>query len=396
MPIVFVHGVNNRLDAEYADNVVGRNGFLREILAPALGLSPRELHIASPYWGGDAATFAWKMAVLPDAAATYESFGAAADRRALRQTADLVAESSLHGGIVASARADLPGTIDLLYGASLAGVSNDEEARGIAISYQAASAYAEREPSPVWLTDGTNVTDQNFADLLTFKSSAGAHESFGAGGVLAALKEGISRLGSAVPAATSDTLWRLARNTLNGAVTLFVGDAFVYLKERGEAGNPGPIVKAVLDALRTAAAQRTATDRLVVVAHSFGGEIVYDILTEFAPDLHVDCLITVGSQVGLFEELKLYAVSSPAIPPDPPAGKVPKPKNLTRWLNVFDTNDILSYRVTPVFADTEDFAYDTGYSTAHAHSGYFTRPSFYKRLAARLTATPTEGAPLQP
>jgi pimeloyl-ACP methyl ester carboxylesterase len=169
-------------------------------------------------------------------------------------------------------------------------------------------------------------------------------------------------------------------------VTRFAGDAFVYLNKRGTPGSPGPIVEIVLTAIRGAMAAKTEQDaKLVIIAHSFGGEIVYDILTRFAPDLEVDVLITVGSQVGLFEEMKLYLASSSFIPNDPPAGKVPKPTNLKRWLNVFDSNDVLSYRAAPVFAEVSDYHYDTGYSTLQAHGGYFQRPSFYTRLAARLT-----------
>lgn len=95
-------------------------------------------------------------------------------------------------------------------------------------------------------------------------------------------------------------------------------------------------------------------------------------------------MITVGSQVGLFEEMKLYVASRPEVPPDPPSGRVPRPASVTRWLNVFDTNDVLSYRLEPVVSGVHDFHYDTGYSLLSAHGSYFMRPSFYKRLAARL------------
>src|SRR5260221_14113967 len=104
---------------------------------------------------------------------------------------------------------------------------------------------------------------------------------------------------------------------------------------------------------------------------------MYDILTEFWPALQVDCLITVGSQVGLFEEMKLYLASDPNVPPNYPGGRVPLPPNLKRWLNVFDSNDVLSYRGMPVFDGVQDFHYDTGFSTLQAHGGYFLRPSFY-------------------
>jgi hypothetical protein len=384
MPIVFVHGVNNRNGDEYRDNEAGRNGFLREIVAPALGLPPKELYLANPYWGGDAAQFAWNMAVLPDASENYRQFGAGEETEALGRTIELVSQYSVHGGVVDNARRDFAKTVDLLYGATLAGAKTEDEARLIATSYRQAVQYTAANPSPTWLE---TVSDENFADVLNSRVHADDEEMFGAGGFLDQLKEGLSRLSNALPSAGTELLGRLARKKLNVTVTRFAGDAFVYLTKRGTPQSPGPIVDVVLKAIREAAAQKTAHDpNLVVIAHSFGGEIVYDILTHFATDLEIDVLITVGSQVALFEEMKLYIASSATIPPNPPDGKVPKPANLKRWLNVFDTNDVLSFRVEPVFSDAHDFLYDTGYSAFQAHGGYFLQPSFYARLAARLSA----------
>ena len=140
-----------------------------------------------------------------------------------------------------------------------------------------------------------------------------------------------------------------------------------------------------MEALRNAQAKKTEEDgKLIVICHSFGGEILYDILTHFDPTLQIDCFITVGSQVGLFEEMKLYIESKPSSNGPPPV-KIRPPACVKRWLNVFDLNDVLSYRVEPVFEGVSDFAYDTGYSTLGAHGGYFQRPSFYRRLAARLS-----------
>src|SRR5438477_6931747 len=99
MPIVFVHGVNNRDGDEYRDNEAGRNGFLSEIVAPALGLPAKDVHIKSPYWGKDAVKFAWDMAVLPDAEESYEKFGAGDNTQAFSQTVELAAKSGLTGGI---------------------------------------------------------------------------------------------------------------------------------------------------------------------------------------------------------------------------------------------------------------------------------------------------------
>lgn len=121
-----------------------------------------------------------------------------------------------------------------------------------------------------------------------------------------------------------------------------------------------------------------------MLVHSFGGEIVYDILTHFDPSIQVDCLVSIGSQIGLFEEMKLYLASDQGIGLGRIIPKVPKPPNIGKWLNVFDTNDIFSYQASAVFDGVEDFAYDTGYGALGAHGGYFLRPSFYVRLAKRL------------
>lgn len=385
MPIVFVHGVNNRDDESYKENESSRNAFLKEIVGPALGLPPDKVQLFNPYWGGSGATFAWNMAVLPDPDAKFETFGGGSTDVAFRRIASVLADSNLDASIsvVENAKKNFANVVDALYAAAMAGATNDNTARDLARSYLRASEYAAINPFPAWLN---TVKDSNFIDLLNYEAQTSAEESFGAGGILDSLKEGFSRLVNALPDVGSAFAGRLGRKQLNATVTRFAGDAFTYLARRGTNNAPGEIVQIVRDALLQGAASKNAEDdKLIVIAHSFGGEIVYDILTHFDPSLEVDCLITVGSQVGLFEEMKLYIESKSNVPPNPPTEKVIRPANLNRWLNVFDLNDILSFRIEPVFTNTSDFAYDTGYSSLSAHGGYFMRPSFYKRLAARLS-----------
>lgn len=383
MPIVFVHGVNNRDGGAYRENEASRNGFLREIVAPAFGMKPDKLRILCPYWGKFGAQFAWNMAVLPNPSDKFESFGGDAESEAFGRVVGLLTESQVSGDIVADAQQDLAATVDLLYASAMAGAKSEDEARDLARSYLLSAEYAHNNPQPAWVT---TATPDNFADQLNYAADASQEESFGAGGILDSLKEGLSRFVNAAPDATTAMAGRLLRKKLNATVTHFAGDAFVYLARRGTKEAPGDIVKAVLDELRNAKAARTADDdKLVVIAHSFGGEIMYDILTHYDPTIELDCLITVGSQVGLFEEMKLYIASRPDIPPDPPAGHIARPPSVARWLNVFDTNDVLSYRLEPVMNDVSDFHYDTGFSSISAHGGYFMRPSFYKRMAARLS-----------
>ncbi|MDX0481430.1 hypothetical protein GOD90_20355 [Sinorhizobium medicae] len=380
MPVVFVHGVNNRRDDGYRENEAARNGFLRDIVAEALKLPPDKLTILSPYWGDNGVKFAWNMAVMPDSDVEFESFGADPEADAQSWTNDLVSADPSNDALVDRARKSLVEAVDLVFGATLAGAKDEDEAREVAQMYKLALAYAERHPHPDWLDD-PSLTDDNFADVLAANIEDDEEESFGAGGFLDRLREGVSRVKNAIPKAGSDIFVNVAREKLNATISRFAGDAFVYLKERGTVAAPGTIVKIVLDDLKKAIAAKTDDDsKLVVIAHSFGGEIMYDILTHFASDLQVDVLVTVGSQVGLFEEMKLYIASGAVKVPD----KVAKPANVAHWLNVFDTNDVLSFRAAPVFSGTSDFEYNTGYSSLQAHGGYFLRPSFYMRLAARL------------
>jgi hypothetical protein len=121
----------------------------------------------------------------------------------------------------------------------------------------------------------------------------------------------------------------------------------------------------------------------VVVGHSLGGVIGYDILTSFARDLRVDAFVTVGSQVGLFEELKLFLASDRAIPREG-STKISLPPSVRHWLNVYDGNDVMSYRLSPLVDGVVEFRYATGELLA-AHGAYFGQPRFHQRLAERLS-----------
>ncbi|SEM93203.1 hypothetical protein [Pseudomonas sp. ok266] len=388
MPIVFVHGVNNRDGAEYRESEVGRNGFLKELVAPALGADRASLQIFSPYWGDAGAKFAWGMAALPNPDDKFESFGGmetgTAEGVARGRVAGLWAESpQLTGDRLDDARRHFPEIVDLLYASAMAGAKTEAEAQALAQSYAISSTYAVGS-TPDWVMN-PSTTVNNLVDQLVHHTKANQVESFGAGAIISSLKEAWSRLAHAVPDKATDAAGKLLRKKLNANFTRFTGDAFTYFAQR--VTGQGRIVSIVLDELLKAdAARRDGDQQLTVIAHSFGGEIIYDLATHYAPKgLQIDCLITVGSQVGLFEEMKLFRISQENLPPDPPKGRLPRPAKISRWLNVFDTNDPFSYQLEPIFGGVSDYHYDTGYGAGGAHGGYFQRPSFYKRLAARLT-----------
>lgn len=291
---------------------------------------------------------------------------------------------STGGSLLDNARRDLAEVVDVLYGAAMVATATEQQNREIARSYLVVSKYAENNPAPAWLADAT---ETNFVDQLFFHASSSQEEAFGASGILDSLREGFSRILNVLPSVGTSAGVIFARKQLNAGVTCFAGDAFTYLARRGSKDSPGDIVHTVLTALHEAAAKKCSKDdKLIVIAHSFGGEIVYDIVSHFDTKLEIDWLVSVGSQIGLFEELKLYIASSATVPPDPPVGRIAKPASVKKWLNIFDLNDVLSYRVEPVFEGASDFRYDTGYGAFGAHSGYFMRPSFYRCLANRLRA----------
>ena len=379
MPIVFIHGVNNRDGSEYRDNVRARDALIKELVVPELGLDPKKVRIFNPYWGDAGISFRWDLAVVPTPTKKYESFGAG-DPSDNYQAIQLAAQQAGAKSIVEIARKDLAAAVDLVFAAGIAAADSDKAASEIARRYRAAMAYARKNPKPAWLDA---VTDDNFVDQLDAEASQQGVESFGIG-IMDSLKEGVTRLKNALPSAATDLAARLWRKDLTESLARFTGDVFQYLKFRGDKDKRGDIPDRVLKALHEAAeAKQPGDDKLIVIAHSFGGEIIYDILTHFDTDLEVNVLITVGSQVGLFEEMKMFHASSEAIG-GKDIGKVPRPANLKRWLNVFDTNDFVSYQAEPVFDKVQDYAYDTGFGGRTAHSGYFLQPSFYDRLAARL------------
>ena len=400
MPIVFVHGVNNRLGDGYTENKESRDAFLKKIVGPVLiPDAGSSLQVISPYWGSLGVSFAWDMAALPDPAARYEKFGAddaASGRTGVAASSILSPDTKASDSILDIARKDLPAAVELLFAAQMAGADSPEEAESLADAYSKAMAYIRKaNPKDLeWLNAG-GITKDNFADILGAKIQQERGEAFGGASWSDKLKEGLGRVAGAIPDFANGLIVEKSRRAANARVTRFVGDAFIYLVSRERRGIEAPIIQEVLKALDQAEQIRNKTGskdtKLIVISHSFGGEIMYDILTKYRTDLQVDCWVTIGSQVGLFEEMKLFETSDSKLPGRDAnkralAGTVDAWPNIKRWLNVFDLNDVFSYRAESIFSGVEDFKYDTGYTTLQAHGGYFERPSFYERLADRLKA----------
>ncbi len=126
-----------------------------------------------------------------------------------------------------------------------------------------------------------------------------------------------------------------------------------------------------------------------------GGQIVYDAVTHFLPNdpersqIHINFWCATASQVGFFEEAKLFLARSDAYQTGNP---VPFPAtHLGVWWNVWDHNDFLSFTAKDIMAGVDDEPFDSGMSLLAAHGGYLQRPSFYRKLAEKLRAAGQRG-----
>ncbi len=322
-----------------------------------------------------------------------ESFGSGLNALDLHIAANVLGGSEEQTDLVAIAHRSLADAIDVIWSAALPGVDTDERAFELAETFRLASDYAIANPKPSWLNQANN---DNLVDLLIYyvkqyndsstPTKETEWESFGdSGQLLERLKEGVSRIISLAPDSGGAAVVALARTKAHLAASQFIGDVLEYLAKRGVDTDPGPIVEDVLAGFRAARKLvRPEDPKFVILGHSLGGVISYDILTYFDASLEVDLFVTIGSQVALFEEMSLYKISRNELPENPPAEKLGTPVNIKRWLNVLDISDLFGFRAGAVFEGVQDYKYDTGYGLMKAHSGYFSRPSFFRRLGERL------------
>lgn len=401
MPLVFVHGVNTRADAAYEKDNKTRDALFRQFALQAVKANPARATILNPYWGDLGVRFYWEHASLPGKGT--EFFANEDDA-----TAGVLTREALGGeapqantALLQVARQSLPKAVDLLWATSAKTVTDEKSAADLAQLAERTAAYLKAKPDLSWLNQVQ--TDDEFVSELIVQvdtwvqnapEEAGVEAglvSFGMEDLWRDIREAGHRITSSIDRVASRAIVDLARPALNEGVSRFLGDAFTYLDKRGTKDAPGPIVQRLVGALAEAQQKTSPTDpRLIVVAHSMGGNVMYDILTHFLPHSHpnlmVDAFVTVGSQVGLFEEMKLFRQSDLNFPINPMVERVAQPANVLHWLNVFDENDLFAFAAEGVFDGVSDFSYVTGQGLVGAHIGYFSMPSFHRRLAERLKA----------
>lgn len=414
MPLVFVHGVANRVDKR--ENLEGFQDYveplLRRYVAPAISDDPQRAVIRLAYWGDAGVKFAWngdsrpRSALLGQGAQTAASVAdrSAAladlpDTRAAVQSAPLPA--SLPAGLIAAGpqsggagqprlKALDPDALSDLLAAFISAqipqgvdqsatlIAADDAARDLGV--QAALAAAPD------LTAEVEVLRKAIDARLAAGGGLIAQGGDLFSKVMDTVRETVSRVSNAPGAAVSTVLLEL-RKPVNNLVTLFAGDVFVYLMTRGDSSRPGKIPSIVIETLDNARAA-APDEPMVVLTHSMGGQITYDVVTHFLPAKEggrIDFWAATASQVGLFEEEKLFLASdSKYAAANKNKAPFPDRKYLGGWWNVWDSNDVISYTAGPVFDGVDDESYNSGVSFVQAHGEYLQRPSFYRKFADKL------------
>jgi len=415
MSIVYVHGVANRDDdPSYKPHLQEISDFLDRYVGSNIWPSRK---VFNAYWGKFGASFAWnresrpKTVIFGQGAQGGQPSGTNLDRALVLASVDgdkiPVAPPARQSPSVLVPSGPAIGTAALGAGIRLKDLSPDElsdllstvivegttDPANRSQMIIAADEVAHDPATPIALAGCSSVQDElEKLRVLLDQKRASPVVAQGTGiwsKIVDRVGEATSRVVSA-PAFTLSTVVAETREPINRLVTLFIGDVFAYLNTRKNWTAPGPIPQVVMDTL--AEAKKAAPNEpLIVLTHSMGGQIVYDQVTHFLPNskssLRIDFWCATASQVGLFEEMKLFLESSPnyskAI-----GNKVPFPdKNyLGVWWNVWDHNDFISYTAAPIIEGVDDETYGSGVSLVKAHGEYLLRPSFYRKLAAKLAA----------
>jgi hypothetical protein len=439
MPLVFVHGVNTRRGTASGEQKVfdDRVDLLKEQFRVAFAdrvAATDGLRVFAPYWGDLGVTFSRNLACLPQSgvqalATTNPSRAALASSVAGKLDAEIVQDPELRTNpLLTIARSrSLSTAVDLLFAASSNSSPPDAFAAAMKAAFPeaarfaaAAEQYAAANPHPSWLdqpTDDQGFTSSLFAAIQAQSASVPAVDtdkapkiqSLGIGNdVLTWLKFGAtaardaantvtdsitSAIGSAGRGATMAAFIELSgyvRPAASSFIGRFFGDVFKYLENRQAIQD-----RVVTDVQSALAARRDGDKELYLIGHSFGGIILYDILTTCKTDpvLKSDLYVTVGSQVALFAEIDRLADHAGIANAFTKGTQsvVPRPTNAERWINIFDLTDLVGFGTRGVFKGVWDYRFNTDALPLISHSAYFDTPRFFARLRERVNEAFAKG-----
>jgi len=410
MSIIYIHGVKVRSP----DHGVALGKPFARWLAPKLAVGGTAVDYVPIYWGDVAARFRWDLASRPKTAIlraggadAFAGLGSLREAGA-RTPLDTAAPAAPAAGPVLG-RPVVPSTSAA---APLASVPRERRADFVADLYLAVHPRRERAEDPIAedahvapLADAAAEVAAQWEGIVVAEASdamraarlvSEVEKSLTGSGVVAmgGFADWMTGAGEALRRATVwpgdavSTVFAELRPVVNEFVAYFIGDVLAYINERDVAGAAGTVPQRVLEALRCAHRRRQDTgEKIVVVTHSMGGQLLYDALAFYAPHdpalqgLVVDHWLSCGAQVSLFAELCMFKGQPPNVAA--PA-RLPRPAAAQAWTNFYDLNDLVGFIMAPIFAGVTDKQYDTGFGLAFAHTGYLGRPSFFEAMAAEL------------
>jgi len=425
MAIVFVHGVANRTDhADYQKHWSELQAHLRRYIAPVISDNPAGVQVLDAYWGDLGARFAWNGAARPWSPLL--GMGGVGEESVFARALALVVDDELRklvprpsppaavGPLVAAGPATGPGPraaqarLVQLDSAALSDFlvvtieqQPDLENRVLAVFAADDVAHDTKTPQVLSACPGfeaeLDVLLRLVGDRMKVLASEPGSQTLLPQGVGDGLRKAFEKAKEAIARAIDLPGFLVsravveARKPINDFATLFLGDVFAYLGNRDEAGTS--IAARVLG--RLAEARDAAPgEPLIVLSHSMGGQVVYDLVTHYiaaSPEhsgLKIDFWCATASQVALFAELDLFRMRRPDYGAGKPNPRLPHPDagTLGYWWNVWDQNDFISYTGGQIFEGIDDEEFVSGMSVLSAHGGYLARPNFFRRFADKVKA----------
>lgn len=443
MPLVFVHGVNTRdTDEDYVRSVAARKTMFEQIVVPEMvGQGYANFAVADDiYWGDLGVTFGWKLRAVPQTS-VLESLGPADATVANLDLMEVVSESEKSPGVVEKLGTDQPlvtaakkapaALVRAVFAPEAeqfaprgdqppkAPLSSQEQqktsAQGVHLALMLLAVddlaqAVEKNPGLIQGATDSEVAEkirtqvqqryQTRAQAILNAEAANKTEHLGKfgdaiGWAADHLKATVDAAKKAVGTAVADTgrgasllALKQFRDGVSRRGLRFLGDVFVYL-HHGRTHTPSIYerVKNGLLSLNPPAGNDGKREPFVLVTHSFGSEIVYDLLTTGAlDDLTITLWVTAGAQTSLFAEMQLFSGMKLPLPGDTSKYFLGRPANVRKWINFYDAADVLSYLHAPVFGEDEvrDIPVRAQANLSNAHGHYFADPEFYRQIAKEI------------
>ena len=445
MPLVFIHGVNTRnTDEDYARGVAARRSMFEQLVVPTVVKKgfPNFAVAEDIYWGNLGVNFGWHLRSIPETK-ILESLGPEGEAQQNLDVMQLVLEAEPSSDaveklgpespLVAAAKKDPAALVRAIFAPEAdrfappelrpptVGMTKSDvekassQGEHIGLILMAVDSLAnDLEKQPGLIQAGTDnavlekieeqVTERynKLAQAVLHAQTSSETEKLGGFGFGSAigwaqgyLKKTINAAKKAAGFAVAETergatlaLLKGARDGVSRRALRFLGDVFVYL-HCGRTATPAinDCVRDGIQSLNGKKNDKGEREPFIVVTHSFGSEILYDLLISGQlKDVTIDLWVTAGAQTSLFAEMLLFADLPQPLPPDTSKYTLGRPDNVKKWINFYDAADVLSYLHEPVFGAeaVKDIPVRAQANLTNAHGHYFVDPGFYEQIAKEL------------